>query len=229
MTFIVVEGADGTGKSTLAKGLAEFVGRGAKVHLTAEPSKSPIGLSLSYLLTQEELPSARTFALLFAADRSHHIEQEIKPALARGEVVICDRYDLSTMVYQMAQGMTGFAHDAPFDSSSQRSGFTWDRCVRWLRELHVSMLRPDITLVLQGISPKAALERVAVRKGVKATFEKLEFQRAVHDLYKRAGELIPAEEVVYLTVTENDSPEEVLRLAVEAIDLTFVHRRAKKL
>lgn len=222
--FIVVEGADGTGKSTLARGIETWLrSRGAQVCRTEEPSDSPIGLALRYMLTQPELPSGRTFALLFAADRSHHIEQVIRPALAEGMFVICDRYDLSTMVYQMAQGMTGFAHEPPLERSAQqvhfRSGFTWDKCVRWLRELHVSMLRPDVTLVLRGITPEAAMRRVAARKGTEATFEKLDFQRSVHALYERAGDLIPSEEVCYLNVGENDAPFEVLRAAQTAIEL----------
>lgn len=227
--FIVVEGADGTGKSTLARGIEAWLrGQGVQVHRTEEPSDSPIGLALRYMLAQPELPSGRTFALLFAADRSHHIEQVIKPALAEGMFVVCDRYDLSTMVYQMAQGMTGFAHEPPLSAQQVhfRSGFTWDKCVRWLRELHVSMLRPDVTLVLRGITPEAAMRRVAARKGAEATFEKLDFQRSVHALYERAADLIPPEEVCYLNVSENDAPFEVLRAAQTAIGLLM--RRQEK-
>jgi len=221
--FIVVEGADGTGKSTLANGLAKwFAEQGTKVCLTAQPSEGPIGLALRYMLGQPELPSGRTFALLFAADRSHHIEQVIKPALDRGQTVICDRYDLSTMVYQMAQGMTGFAHEPPLDRL--QSSFTWDRCVKWLRELHVSMLRPDVTLVLRGISPETAMKRVAARKGAEATFEKIEFQRIVHALYCRAGDLVPPEEVCYLPVKEDDSPIEVVQTAATVLKLTLAHK-----
>jgi len=237
-SFIVIEGADGMGKSTLAGGLAKwFAEHGTPVCLTAEPSEGPIGLALRYMLGQPELPSGRTFALLFAADRSHHIEQVVKPALDRGETVICDRYDLSTMVYQIAQGMTGFAHEPPFQPKESsphsptfpfQSSFTWDRCVKWLRELHVAMLRPDVTLVLRGISPEVAMRRVAARKGAEATFEKLDFQRSVHALYERAGELIPAYEVCYLNIGENDSPADVVRAAAPAIELTLAHRRHVK-
>jgi thymidylate kinase len=222
--FIVVEGADGTGKSTLVRGIESWLrARGEQVCRTEEPSDNPIGLALRYMLTQPELPNGRTFALLFAADRSHHIEQVIQPALQEGMFVVCDRYDLSTMVYQMAQGMTGFAHEPPLERSASqvhfRSGFTWDKCVRWLRELHVSMLRPDVTLVLRGISPEAAMRRVAARKGAEATFEKLDFQRTVHALYERSGELIPSDEVCYLNISESDAPFEVLRSAKVAIDI----------
>jgi hypothetical protein len=63
------------------------------------------------------------------------------------------------------------------------------------------------------------MRRVAARKGTEATFEKIDFQRSVHALYERAGELIPPEEVCFLNVGENDSPLEVLQAAETVLGL----------
>ncbi len=102
--FITLEGIEGSGKSTVLRGLqAYFEGRGQKVLCTREPGGSSLGLSLRALLLNEKsaiCPSAELF--LFLADRAEHVQSVLRPALARGEVVICDRYIHSTIAYQGA-------------------------------------------------------------------------------------------------------------------------------
>ncbi|MCY1042675.1 dTMP kinase [Corallococcus sp. bb12-1] len=99
-TFLVVEGGDGAGKTTVARTLAtELAARGLRVCLTEEPSPGPVGVFLRSLLTTGPL-SAEAMALLFAADRAHHSEDVILPALRRAEVVVCSRYLLSSLAYQ---------------------------------------------------------------------------------------------------------------------------------
>jgi dTMP kinase len=214
--FIVVEGPDGIGKSTLAEGLRDwFEERGARVCLTMEPSEGVVGGSISHMIAQKELPSARTMALLFATDRSHHEETVIKPALSRGDVVICDRYDLSTMVYQLAQGMSGVDHDDVYWAIKEDFSFDW--CVTWLKGLNDLFVRPAVTLVLQGIAPDETMRRIAMRKGTAVVFEKLEFQRKVHALYARANRLIRSEEVIFVHTQTSDTPAETVQLAVAAL------------
>jgi dTMP kinase len=91
--FVVIEGADGTGKSTLAAKLANHLG----ATLTAEPSYGPIGWWVRKNLS--DLPAA-ALPYLFAADRAQHVAGTIAPALSAGEMVVCDRYIPSSVAYQ---------------------------------------------------------------------------------------------------------------------------------
>jgi len=102
--FIVIEGIDGTGKSTQSKRLAEwFRSRGREVVLSREPTDGPWGKKLRESATTGRL-SAEAELECFLNDRREHVEMSIKPALAEGKVVILDRYYFSTMAYQGARG-----------------------------------------------------------------------------------------------------------------------------
>jgi dTMP kinase len=102
--FIVIEGIDGTGKSTQSKRLAEwFRSRGREVVLSREPTDGPWGKKLRESATTGRL-SAEEELEFFLNDRREHVEMSIKPALAEGKVVILDRYYFSTMAYQGARG-----------------------------------------------------------------------------------------------------------------------------
>jgi len=102
--FIVVEGIEGSGKSTLANGLSEFLlAQGQNVLLTKEPGGTEVGKSIrSLLLDSDEEISPKAELLLFLADRAQHIEQFVRPSLAAGMTVICDRFFYSTFAYQGA-------------------------------------------------------------------------------------------------------------------------------
>lgn len=106
--FIVLEGADGVGKSTQSRLIADWV-RSHKVEAveTREPGGTPYGLRIrAILLDQVEPLDARSEALLMAADRAHHLSELIRPALARGAWVISDRHVPSSLVYQgVARGL----------------------------------------------------------------------------------------------------------------------------
>ncbi|NOJ91976.1 dTMP kinase [Corallococcus coralloides] len=98
--FVVLEGGDGSGKTTLARLIGdELHARGSRVLNTEEPSGGPVGMLVRRMLTERPL-SPEVMALLYAADRAHHTETVIRPALARGEVVLCTRYVLSSLAYQ---------------------------------------------------------------------------------------------------------------------------------
>src|SRR5262245_60398386 len=101
--FITLEGGEGTGKSTLARGLADALrADGAEVVLTREPGGAPGADAIRKLVVEGDAArwSAMEEALLFAAARLNHLTHTIGPALARGAVVICDRYYDSTRAYQ---------------------------------------------------------------------------------------------------------------------------------
>ncbi len=143
--FIAFEGGEGAGKSTQAVRLTEQLrSRGLVAHLTREPGATPAGAELRKLLLDREWlvtpPVAE--ALLFLADRNVHVEQVISPRLADGQVVVCDRYSLSTFVYQgLGRGL-----DLEFLSAAN-----W-----WAS----NGLQPDLTILLD-IDPQVGLVRAA--------------------------------------------------------------------
>ncbi len=101
--FITIEGVEGSGKSTLIKGLEEkFLQEKKEVLITREPGGSSLGLKLRHLLlsTNAEKISTRAEMLLFLADRAEHVDKIILPALQSDKIVLCDRYIHSTLAYQ---------------------------------------------------------------------------------------------------------------------------------
>ena len=101
--FIVFEGGDGAGKSTQVTLLRGALCReGRQVTVTRQPGGTPLGQQIRDLVLHGEHVAPRAEALLFAADKAHHVETLIRPALQRGDVVISDRYTDSSVAYQGA-------------------------------------------------------------------------------------------------------------------------------
>ena len=100
--FISIEGIDGVGKSTQSDLLEEFLtSQGQTVVRTFEPGGTELGQEIRHLLLHRKGDVApRAEALLYAADRAHHVATKIRPALDRGEVVLTDRYLDSSVAYQ---------------------------------------------------------------------------------------------------------------------------------
>lgn len=147
--FIVVEGIDGTGKSTQSKRLAEwFRSRGREVVLSREPTDGPWGKKLRESATTGRL-SAEEELECFLNDRREHVELSIKPALAEGKVVILDRYYFSMMAYQGARG---------FDPAEIR------------RRNEVFAPQPDLLLILD-LSVESAHGRIGARGDTANEFE----------------------------------------------------------
>ena len=146
--FIAVEGGDGAGKSTQITALAEWLRRrGFEVVATREPGGTELGRQLrEILLHRGDLGGvgARTEALLFAADRADHIDKVVKPALARGAVVLTDRHVDSSIAYQCG------GRGLPMDVITGLSTFAVDG------------VRPDLTLLLD-LDPAVASDRTAQR------------------------------------------------------------------
>lgn len=102
--FITIDGPNGVGKSTIITHLKARLGaKGIQPVLTAEPTRTALGL---FIREQQEHYRGRALACLVAADRYAHIEHEIKPALDKGQLVISDRYVLSSLVYQILDGVS---------------------------------------------------------------------------------------------------------------------------
>jgi dTMP kinase len=166
--FICVEGLDGSGKTTQAQILTERLSKNYSIVLTAEPSRGKTGTYIreGCLYEEKRLPSAAE-ALLFAADRIEHVENEIKPALEQGNVVICDRYFYSSYAYQGSAGLN----------------------LGWIKRINSYALRPDYAVFID-VTPERVLERLRRKKSV---METLQIQRSVREVYLsfvRKGELV---------------------------------------
>lgn len=144
--FIAIEGGEGTGKSTQARLLADaLAAQGVDVVLTREPGGTPGAEAIRALLLDPPGGgwNARAEALLFAAARSDHVERLIRPALADGKWVICDRFVDSSRAYQGGAGGLG------------------DDLVRALHAAGSEGLRPDLTLLVEVPSETASKRLVA--------------------------------------------------------------------
>ncbi len=168
--FLVLEGLDGAGTTTQADRLAAWLrSRKRHVHVTAEPSRGPVGAQIRQVLSgrlrgpggAEVDPGA--LALLFAADRLDHWATEIRPRLEEGMDVVSDRYVLSSLAYQSVA--TG--HPA------------------WVAAINARAPAPDLTLVLR-VRPAVALRRRFAATAEREIFEVPAFQRRVHRAYGRA-------------------------------------------
>ncbi|MFP3384081.1 dTMP kinase [Tritonibacter sp. SIMBA_163] len=172
--FLTFEGIDGSGKSTQCRLLAEHLrSMGREVVLTREPGGSPGAEEIRRLVLEGDPDrwSAETEILLFTAARRDHLERTIRPALAAGKVVICDRFADSTRMYQ---GLSRGDLRATVDS------------------LHALMIgrEPDVTLLID-MDPATGLARAKGRQGREERFEDfgLDLQEKM-----RAGFLSLAEE-----------------------------------
>ncbi|HEY6105773.1 MAG TPA: dTMP kinase, partial [Anaeromyxobacteraceae bacterium] len=166
--FLVLEGLDGAGTTTQAALLAAWLrGRGREVHLTAEPSRGPVGALIRQILSGRigGGPAGRVdpaaLALLFAADRLDHVACEVEPRLAAGCDVVSDRYTLSSLAYQSAA--TGLG--------------------RWVEAANARAPAPDLTVFL-AVRPAVALRRRFAASAERELFEVPEFQRRVALAYR---------------------------------------------
>ena len=103
--FITFEGGEGSGKTTLINRVHDYLtSKGQEVLKTREPGATQIGSNIRDLVLhkEEHYPTKRGELLLYLADRAQHVEEMILPALAQGKVVLCDRFNDSTLAYQGA-------------------------------------------------------------------------------------------------------------------------------
>ncbi len=144
--FITFEGIEGSGKSTALTGVADYLSvQGYKVLCTREPGGSALGKNLrSTLLHEKSTLCAEAELFLFLADRAQHVQEVIKPALASGQWVLCDRYVDSTIAYQGAARGLDIEH------------------ILDLHKICTNDLWPDLTLLLD-VPVAIGLSRVALR------------------------------------------------------------------
>jgi dTMP kinase len=202
--FVVFEGIDGAGTTTQAARYASFLrSRRRMVHVTGEPSGGPMGSLLRLMLKQRvNLPSDHreaTMTLLFAADRIDHLDSEICPHLRDGYVVISDRYELSSIIYQSI----GIEDDA------ERAKF-----VSWIRECNKHAMQPDITIVID-VDPDVAEHRRRMRGGASDLYEVPDLQARLARAYLRAEELVGKDRLIH--VDGNGDVDSVTTAVVQAL------------
>jgi len=148
--FVTFEGIDGAGKSSHIDALAgEFRSAGRAVTLTREPGGTPLAEQLRALALNKPM-DALTEALLMFAARRDHLLQVIEPALARGDVVLCDRFTDATFAYQ--------GHGRGFDLDVLRQLERWVQSVPALAE--GTLRQPDVTIWFD-LAPEVAAQRLA--------------------------------------------------------------------
>lgn len=208
--FITVEGPDGAGKSTLVKKLNEKLQDALKVPFisTREPGGSEIAEKIREVIIDPDNKEmdAKTEALLFAASRRQHIIETIKPALNRGEVVLCDRFVDSSIAYQGAGRKIGVEE------------------VATLNQFATENLTPDVTLYLD-VDAQVGLNRIghknSNRKKDRLELEEVSFHNRVREAYlillKNNGGRMQR-------IDATKSPEEVLKASWTLLEAELIKR-----
>lgn len=201
--FITLEGGEGVGKSTLATALeARLVARGIKVVRTREPGGTPGAEAIRRLILNPPAevtgwePIAET--LLFYAARTDHLDKLIRPALAAGSWVICDRFSDSTRAYQAAAGHVPSEHIETID------------------RICVGDTTPDLTLVLD-LPLNAARDRMTARANDKDAIESrvLSYHEAVHKAFLDIARANPQRCIV---LDASAAPSALADIAMAAIN-----------
>ena len=201
--FITLEGPEGSGKTTAARHLAAWLRqRGRSVVLTQEPGGTPLGDEIRRIVLHMRGMSddldPRADALLYAAGRAQHVERVIRPALERGEWVVCARYLDSSLAYQGA----GYGNDMAE--------------LRRLQDFATGRLLPDLTLLLD-VPVEVGLERTR-RRAEWNRFEdteELAFFEQVRAAYLRLAEEEPER---FRVIDGSGSVEDADRAIREAVE-----------
>lgn len=200
--FVVFEGGEGAGKSTQITRLAQVLrGQGHDVVVTREPGATEFGARIRGMLLGgahgPAAPSPRAEALLYAADRAHHVATVVRPALAHGAVVLSDRYVDSSLAYQ------GAGRSLPPDE------------IAWLSSWATGRLKPDL-VVLLDVAPDVGLARVRGRDGSPDRLEResVPFHERVRDAFL---DLAAADPKRYLVLDASRPVDEVAAAVRERV------------
>jgi len=190
--FIVIEGLDGSGKTTVSKLLQKrFINNGLPCYHTYEPTHKPIGKQIrSFLTGKDERAPYEAMALLFAADRIEHIHNEIAPNLMHNYVV-CDRYYYSNMAYQ--------------SYNDQSLDF-----VVYCNKPAMKLCPPDITFFL-NITPEECMRRIENRGEIKSIYETTNELERIYKQFMSAIERMKETDNIVLVGTDAASPDEIVK------------------
>lgn len=213
--FITFEGGEGSGKSSQARLLANYLeNSGYDVEVTREPGGTGIGDAIRAILLNPDLSEMGniTELLLLAASRAQNVYERIKPALERGAIIVCDRFIDSTLAYQ------GYGRD--FDINLLKS----------LNSLATCGVMPDLTILLDlapeiGLERSKALDKAEAKEGEGDRFEQedIDFHRRL-----RRGflDLAEAEPVRFRKIGVQQELEETHKLVVDIVE-KFLKERGK--
>jgi dTMP kinase len=206
--FVTLEGGEGAGKSTLARGLSERLSnQGIRSIVTREPGGSPRAEAIRTRLLDGDIAPFGPFAeaLMFYAARMDHVAALIRPTLASGSWVICDRFADSTRAYQGALGR--------LDPS----------VLRGLERVALDGFRPDLTLILD-VPVDVGLARAAARRGL-AQSDRFESEgRGFHTRLRRAFlDIAEREPERCIVIDAGATPDVVLDLAWDALRFRLMH------
>lgn len=205
--FITFEGGEGAGKTTLIEKIHSYLSKtGRDVVKTRAPGGTEIGQEIRHLLLHRQgtALAKRCELLLFLADRAQHVDELILPALKKGKIVLCDRFNDSTIAYQGgARGLkiTGKLCDFACDG-----------------------LQPDLTLYLD-LDPKIGFARNKKAGLAKDRIESetIKFHQNIRKAFKQIGKKEPKR---FIIIDASKTPEEVFNQAKEKIDaLLKTHRK----
>ncbi len=199
--FITFEGGDGAGKTTLIDKVFAYLGKKHKILKTRAPGGTPLGQDIRKLLLEGKEMSKRAELLLFLADRAQHVDELILPALKSGQIILCDRYNDSTIAYQ--GGARGFT----------------EKLVQNLCQFACDKLQPDLTLYLD-LDPKIGLARSTTRDRIES--ETLKFHQKIRKSFKQIAKKEPKR---FIIIDASQTPEAVFTQAKERIDALLNTRR----
>lgn len=214
--FIVLEGPDGVGKTVQAKRLAiSLREKGIAVRETREPTNlSPVGPLIRSLLATPMVHGLdwRAMSMLFSADRAWHVENIIQPALDTGQTVVCDRYYLSTAIYQTARlwvkAMEPQMKPGEIDTTAHD---LFRAAGQWIMEVNQWCPVPDLTLILHSAR---AVERLKARGAQSAYDSDSGLQAVVASLYQTPEHWLGGETVVHINA--NGEQDEVAARVLRA-------------
>ena len=193
--FIAFEGGDGAGKSTQVRLLAEALrAHGREVLVTRQPGGTDLGAAIRDLVLHGDHVSPRAEALLFAADKAHHVDLVIRPALAAGQVVLTDRYTDSSVAYQ----------GAGRDLGAQE--------IHDLNMWAVDDLVPDLTVVVDVSAQEGRRRRGEVHDRLES--EQDDFHEAIRAHYLAMAQGNPQR---YLVVDGTEPPDRIHEQVLERL------------
>lgn len=200
--FITIEGAEGSGKTTVCKQVTEkLLKEGYKVLYTREPGGVKIAEQIRNIILDVNNTDLdpRSEALLYAASRRQHLVEKIEPALNEGYVIICDRFIDSSLAYQ------GYARGIGIDEVYNINMFA------------INNRLPDFTILLD-IDPEEGLKRINKSRGNEVNrldLEKLSFHKKVHEGYDILKQKYPNR---FIVVNANQTPDQVFNDVYDIIE-----------
>jgi dTMP kinase len=206
--FVTFEGGEGAGKTTLIDKIYELLlTRGVRVVKTRAPGGTKVGEAIRAILLKKKGEieiAARAELLLFLADRAQHVEEVILPAIRQGQLVLCDRFNDSTIAYQGARGFE-------------------EKMLRTFCNFASGDLQPDLTLYLD-LDPKLGLQRVQKAGNGKDRIEAedLSFHTKIREIYHALAKREPKRLHI---LDASISPDDVFRRAMQLIDAVLCAKR----